>query len=644
MEDSSSSKPFMVTSSLNLKVTTPSFYNQPKKFASVAPPRPKSLTPPSAPSPTPIGTGVIGRVGDLPPPPTSACDDFPPPPPPPPLDDELPAPPPECQTIPTASDAPPPPAFPAPPPVADDLPLPAPPEESACSPTSPCPPPPPPPPPLPASGTSILTAAGNPQRLIEKQTSFDKQLDSLTDLLSEMETRGPFNPKLPSQFPSVPAPKPAAPPPTAPKPALSFLPPPEMGDRPPPAPWAEELKARTNRQANHSNSAPNSFAKAPAVAPKSGFGGRPTTSSASLAQKLNQNLNQNTAPISVAPKPSPPSATSSFPPPPAATSSFPPALSATSSFPPPPAAPPAPPTPPNNMASAPASNHIKSSPFASQVNANQNPPAAVPPPQPKAMASSRPSFSQPMRGPSASTPSPPGPVPIPGGGVPLNMREVEELERMTKDFIKDMDTHAPVITSPPTEVCGKCGEALSRTQPAVRAMDKLFHSNCFCCMSCHRPLQGMQFYDRDGSPQCEDCYMSSLAVCSRCGEKITDRVLKAVGQCFHAHCFRCSTCSCTLEGAPFITDDNNNPYCVQDYHRRFSPLCVSCNEPIVPAAGSEETVRVVALDKNFHLKCYRCEDCARPLSIEADENGCYPLDGRILCMKCHTQRAKQAAH
>lgn len=58
-----------------------------------------------------------------------------------------------------------------------------------------------------------------------------------------------------------------------------------------------------------------------------------------------------------------------------------------------------------------------------------------------------------------------------------------------------------------SEVCGKCGEALSRTQPAVRAMNQLFHANCFCCMSCHRPLQGMQFYDRDGSPECEDCYM-----------------------------------------------------------------------------------------------------------------------------------------
>ncbi len=58
-----------------------------------------------------------------------------------------------------------------------------------------------------------------------------------------------------------------------------------------------------------------------------------------------------------------------------------------------------------------------------------------------------------------------------------------------------------------SEVCGKCGEALSRSQSAVRAMDKLFHSHCFCCVTCQRPLQSMQFYDRDGTPQCEDCYM-----------------------------------------------------------------------------------------------------------------------------------------
>uniref|UniRef100_A0A3B4AA17 Zyxin n=1 Tax=Periophthalmus magnuspinnatus TaxID=409849 RepID=A0A3B4AA17_9GOBI len=579
-------KPFMVTSSLNFKVTTPSFYNQPKKFASVAPPRAKSQTPPSAPSPTPASTAVIGRVGDLPPPPPTICDDL--------WKCDLNVDKIQCSlkkgvwTMTTDY------FFYLFSPFVGSLP-----------PACPSPPPPPPPPPLPASNTT---------RTVEKQTSFDKQLDSLTGLLSEMETRGPFNPRLPAQYSSAPAPKPSAPPPTAPKPVLSFLPPPEMGDRPPPAPWAEELKARTtNRQGN-----------APPVVPKTAYG----------AQKLNQSLNQNSGAISSPPKASPSPASSAFPPPPAAPPAAPPPAA-------PPVAPPAPASPfnKNNATTAP-SNHSRPSPFGIQLNANQNtaaPPSSAPPTKTATPPSA--SFNQPMKSPPSSTPSGPGHV----GGAPLNMREVEELEKMTQDFMKNMDAHAPVITSPPTEVCGKCGDALSRTQPAVRAMDKLFHSNCFCCMSCHRPLQGMQFYDRDGSPECEDCYMNSLAICSRCGERITDRVLKAVGQCFHAHCFRCSTCSCVLEGAPFITDDNNNPYCVQDYHRRFSPLCVSCNEPIIPAPGSEETVRVVALDKNFHLKCYRCEDCARPLSIEADENGCYPLDGKILCMKCHTQRAKRAA-
>lgn len=82
------------------------------------------------------------------------------PPPPPPLDDaELPAPPPECQIIPPASDAPPP-AFPAPPPVAEDLNLPAPPEELTSAPSASFPPPPPPPPPLPGTGASVSSQVG----------------------------------------------------------------------------------------------------------------------------------------------------------------------------------------------------------------------------------------------------------------------------------------------------------------------------------------------------------------------------------------------------------------------------------------------------------------------------------------------------
>ncbi|MBN3325088.1 ZYX protein, partial [Atractosteus spatula] len=643
---SDSSKPVMVSSTLTFNVSAPSFYNAPKKFASVAPPRPKlssTQSQPSASHTSVASTAVIGRVGELPPPPPAVTEEFPPPPPP--LDDsDLPAPPPEYQTTPPASEAPPP-AFPEPPP--------PPPPEDIPSPTgaeSSLPPPPPPPPPLPPACnapqfkkiqwtvTLLITlyhllellpyvrvawigpVSAVEERSFEKQTSFDREISSLTSLLSEMETSGPFNPKLPSTLPAEPTkmpPKSSGPPPTAPKPPLSFLPPADSMDRPPPAPWAQELRARQTKGPSVAPkpaptfglSVSNGQKPASAVGPPSSSSSSLPANKASVSQPASANKGSGPGFVGIstqgvsqppptsksAPVTSVPSSTASISSPPSSASQL---ASASSSGSP-------------TVSQAPRSN--QSSPFGAK--SSQKPPVGA--------------------GGQTSSAA--------GSGAPLSMREVEELEKLTQRFIKDME-NPPQIHAPSTDCCAQCSQPLSRSQPAVRAMDKLFHSECFVCVSCCRTLQGLQFYDLGGKPQCEDCYTSSLEQCSQCREKISDRVLRAVGRSFHAHCFRCVQCGCSLEGAPFITDDADQPYCVPDYHRRFSPQCVSCKEPIVPDPGSEETVRVVALDKNFHLKCYRCEDCARPLSIEADSDGCYPLDGRILCLKCHTHRAKQAAN
>ncbi|XP_048150133.1 zyxin isoform X2 [Corvus hawaiiensis] len=229
----------------------------------------------------------------------------------------------------------------------------------------------------------------------------------------------------------------------------------------------------------------------------------------------------------------------------------------------------------------------------------------------------------------------------PRGNSCLTMKEVEELEKLTQKLMKDME-HPPPAEAATSELCGFCRKPLSRTQPAVRALDRLFHVECFTCFKCEKQLQGQQFYNVDEKPFCEDCYASTLEKCSVCKQTITDRMLKATGNSYHPQCFTCVMCHTPLEGTSFIVDQSNQPHCVDDYHRKYAPRCSVCSEPIMPEPGKDETVRVVALEKNFHMKCYKCEDCGKPLSIEADENGCFPLDGHVLCIKCHTARAKTA--
>ncbi|XP_043319868.1 zyxin isoform X1 [Cervus canadensis] len=225
-----------------------------------------------------------------------------------------------------------------------------------------------------------------------------------------------------------------------------------------------------------------------------------------------------------------------------------------------------------------------------------------------------------------------------GAPGPLTLKEVEELEQLTQKLMQDME-HPQKQSVPVNESCGRCHQPLARSQPAVRALGQLFHITCFTCRQCEQQLQGQQFYSLEGAPYCEGCYTDTLEKCNTCGQPITDRMLRATGKAYHPQCFTCVVCACPLEGTSFIVDQANRPHCVPDYHKQYAPRCSVCAEPIMPEPGREETVRVVALDKNFHMKCYKCEDCGKPLSIEADDNGCFPLDGHVLCRKCHTARA-----
>ncbi|XP_076257196.1 thyroid receptor-interacting protein 6-like isoform X2 [Rhynchophorus ferrugineus] len=170
------------------------------------------------------------------------------------------------------------------------------------------------------------------------------------------------------------------------------------------------------------------------------------------------------------------------------------------------------------------------------------------------------------------------------------------------------------------------------------AMDQIYHIKCFTCHQCAINLQGKLFYALDGNPFCED-YLSILEKCCVCQKPILDRILRATDKPYPG-CFCCVVCGKSLEGIPFTVDATNRVHCIEGFHKIFAPRCWVCKQPIIPEPGEEETVRVVALDDSFHIRCYICEDCGLVLSSEAECRGCYPLDGYVLCKTCNAKRVQ----
>ena len=102
---------------------------------------------------------------------------------------------------------------------------------------------------------------------------------------------------------------------------------------------------------------------------------------------------------------------------------------------------------------------------------------------------------------------------------------------------------------------------------------------------------------------------------------------------YHAHCFVCTTCSCSLaegpSGAPVSVHVKNElPYCGACWSNNFAERCGGCRKPFLP----KERI-VLYGTKRLHAVCFRCCACGTSLGEGAKH---VTEAGKAYCVSCHT--------
>ncbi|KAK3573173.1 hypothetical protein QTP86_014842 [Hemibagrus guttatus] len=196
----------------------------------------------------------------------------------------------------------------------------------------------------------------------------------------------------------------------------------------------------------------------------------------------------------------------------------------------------------------------------------------------------------------------------------------------------------------PSIQCYKCGQPCKGE--VLRVQNKHFHIKCFTCKACGCDLAQGGFFMKNGDYLCTLDYQQIHGTrCNACGEFVEGEVVTALGKTYHPACFVCTVCK-----RPFPAGDRvtfNGKDC----------LCQYCAEPMSPipskditgpgtCAGCGRDIKsgqaLLALDKQWHLGCFKCKACGKVLTGEyISKDGApycekdYQLHFGVRCEACH---------
>uniref|UniRef100_A0A8C8TWI4 Actin-binding LIM protein 1 n=2 Tax=Peromyscus maniculatus bairdii TaxID=230844 RepID=A0A8C8TWI4_PERMB len=165
--------------------------------------------------------------------------------------------------------------------------------------------------------------------------------------------------------------------------------------------------------------------------------------------------------------------------------------------------------------------------------------------------------------------------------------------------------------------CHKCGEPCKGE--VLRVQTKHFHIKCFTCKVCGCDLAQGGFFIKNGDYLCTLDYQRMYGTrCHGCGEFVEGEVVTALGKTYHPNCFACTICKRPFPPGDRVTFNGRDCLC----QLCAQPMSSSPREATCPSncAGCGRDIKngqaLLALDKQWHLGCFKCKSCGKVLTGE----------------------------
>nr|XP_021381621.1 actin-binding LIM protein 1 isoform X18 [Lonchura striata domestica] len=191
--------------------------------------------------------------------------------------------------------------------------------------------------------------------------------------------------------------------------------------------------------------------------------------------------------------------------------------------------------------------------------------------------------------------------------------------------------------------CHKCGEPCKGE--VLRVQARHFHIKCFTCKVCGCDLAQGGFFIKNGEYLCTLDYQRMYGTrCNGCGEFVEGEVVTALGKTYHPSCFACTVCKRPFPPGDRVTFNGRDclcQMCAQPMSSSPRELSASSN-----CAGCGRDIKngqaLLALDKQWHLGCFKCKACGKVLTGEYISKDGAPYcekDYQVLfgvkCEACH---------